>query len=108
MELIWYMGEVVGWGCSECGFIDRHSLTKPSQCKRCQEKSRQKRDYWKQDTPREQMVVLTQAIAGYAICADDLEWTPERMRQVLKYIKEHCDDLLELSKWMDSQWKRQT
>ena len=65
---------------------------------------RQKRDHWKQDTPREQMVALTQAIAGYSACAEDLEWTPEQIQRTLKSIGERCDDLFELSKWMDAPW----
>jgi len=104
MKLTECMGVVIGWSCPECGFLDRHSLTEPSQCRQCQAKSRQKRDHWRQDTPAQQMVVLTQAIAGYAVCADDLEWTPEKIREVFKYIGERCDDLYELSKWMDSTW----
>jgi len=69
-------------------------------------KPREKRDHWKQDTPRDQMVALTQAIAGYAACADDLKWTPEQVRRVFKSIEDRCDDLFELSKWMESTWSK--
>ena len=65
---------------------------------------KQKRDHWKQDTPREQMVALTQAIAGYAAVAEDLEWTPERVQRVFQSIGKRCDDLFELSKWVDAPW----
>lgn len=66
--------------------------------------SRQRREHWKQDTPREQMVALTQAIQGWAVCRDVGEWTPERIQRALKSIEERCDDLFELSKWMKGQW----
>jgi len=69
------------------------------------QEKREHRAHWKQDTPREQMVALTQAIAGYAACAEDLDWTPERVSRVFKSIGDRCDDLFELSKWMDTQWK---
>ena len=70
---------------------------------------REKSEHWRQDTPRDQMVVLTQAIAGYANWfAEDLcdlrNMTPEQVQGVFRNIKERCDDLFELSKWMDSTW----
>jgi len=68
---------------------------------------KERKAQWRQDTPQQQMVALTQAIAGYAVwfVEEPEALKPENVQRVFQNINEKCEDLFELSNWMDSQWQ---